>query len=144
MSAPDDSRGRSEADAPRIPAAPTRAKAAPGSPLERLRALALALPRTSEKLSWGEPTFRVDDRIFAMVKGGDGEASVWLKAPDGAQEMLIAAAPERFFRPPYVGQKGWIGIRLARDPDWEEVAFNLARSHELIAARGARRRDDAG
>ena len=106
--------------------------------LARLRALALALPGAVEKLAWGEPTFRVDDRIFAMAKTGEG-LSVWLKAPEGAQALLIEAAPERFFRPPYVGHKGWIGIRLDA-PDWEEVAFNLARSHELIRAKRPRRR----
>ena len=104
--------------------------------LERLRALALALPGASEKLAWGEPTFRVGERLFAMVSTAEGRLSVWVKAPEGAQEMLIEAAPERFFRPPYVGHKGWVGLRLDAPggPDWEEVAFNLARSHGLVAA----------
>ncbi|SFI69658.1 MmcQ/YjbR family DNA-binding protein [Albimonas pacifica] len=111
------------------------------APLERLRALALALPGASEKIAWGEPTFRVEAGIFGMVSTAKGRLSVWLKAPEGAQEMLIEAAPERFFRPPYVGHKGWIGLRLDAPggPDWEEVAFNLARSHALIAAKRPRR-----
>lgn len=131
-------------------------------PLSRLRALALALPRTVEKLAWGASTIRVDDRIFAMAdtpeastapaRSGPAGLSVWLAAPEGAQEMLIEAAPDRVFRPPYVGRKGWIGLRLERpgkappdgtsewSPDWDEVAFNLARTHKLIAARRARSR----
>jgi len=87
------------------------------APTERLRALCLALPQAVEKEAWGDPTFRIRDRIFAMVKTGDGRLSVWLKAPDGAQEVLIGADPDRFFRPPYVGPKGWIGVRLDNEPD---------------------------
>ncbi len=118
---------------------------AAAGPLERLRALALALPRTSEKQAWGAPSFRVDGRVFAMASTAGGGLSVWLKAPEGAQEMLVAAAPERFFLPPYVGPKGWIGIRLDTPggPDWDEVAFNLERSHALILAKGARPRRKA-
>lgn len=76
-----------------------------------------------------------------MVKRGDGRVSVWMKAPEGAREVLVAAAPEWFFRPPYVGHKGWISIRLDtgadRDgvPDWDEVAGHVRRSYGLIAPR---------
>jgi predicted DNA-binding protein (MmcQ/YjbR family) len=77
----------------------------------------------------------VRDRIFAMVKRGDGRVSVWMKAPDGAQEVLTAAAPDRFFSPPYVGHKGWIGIRLDDGPDWDEVARHVVRSYALIAPK---------
>jgi predicted DNA-binding protein (MmcQ/YjbR family) len=101
----------------------------------RLRQICLDLPKTIEKQAWGDPTFRVRDRIFAMVKRGDGRVSVWMKAPDGAQEVLTAAAPDRFFRPPYVGHKGWIGMRLDDGPDWDEVARHVARSYALIAPK---------
>ena len=104
-------------------------------PEERLRAICMGLPRAQEKAAWGDPTWRVRDRIFAMLKRGDGRPAVWLKAPEGAQEVLIGADPARFFRPPYVGHKGWVGIRLDRNPDWEEVARQVRRSYRLIAPK---------
>lgn len=103
--------------------------------VQRLRGICLALPEAIEKEAWGDPTFRVRDRIFAMVKRGDGRASVWMKAPEGAQEVLIAADPARFFRPPYVGHKGWIGVRLDAEPDWQEMAHLARRSYRLIAPK---------
>ena len=105
------------------------------TPLDRLRAICLALPEAVEKEAWGDPTFRVKDKIFAMQKTGDGRVSVWLKAPPGAQEILVGAAPETFFVPPYVGPKGWVGIRLDADPDWAEVASLVRRSYRLIAPK---------
>lgn len=68
-------------------------------------------------------------------RGDDGRVSVWMKAPDGAQEVLTGAAPNRFFRPPYVGHRGWIGIRLDDDPDWDEVAGHTRRSYALTAPK---------
>ncbi len=105
----------------------------------RLRTLAIALPQTEteteteEKLAWGDSTFRVRDRIFAMIKPRDGRSSVWMKAPEEMQEMLIDAAPEPFFRPPYVGHRGGIGLRLDASSDWEEVAHHLRRSWRMTA-----------
>ena len=107
----------------------------PKSPLEQLRDICLALPAATEKTAWGDPTFRVNDKIFAMQKSGDGRVSVWLKAPPGAQEILVGAAPETFFVPPYVGHKGWVGMRLDDGPDWEEVAAIVTRSYRLIAPK---------
>ena len=108
---------------------------APGDedPADRLRAICLALPEACERETWGDPTWRVRDRIFAMVKRGDGRLSLWCKAPPGSQEILVGADPDRFFVPPYVGPKGWIGIRLDDGPDWDEVAGLIRRSHRLIA-----------
>ena len=106
-----------------------------GTPIDRLRAICLALPEASEKEAWGDPTFRVRDRIFAMPKAGDGRISVWLKAPPGAQEILIGADPELFFRPPYVGHKGWVGMRLDREPDWAEVEMLVERSYRMTAPK---------
>ena len=91
-------------------------------PIDRLRAICLALPEAEEKETWGDPTFRVRDKIFAMEKRGDGRVSVWCKAPPGSQMVLVGADPERFFVPPYVGPKGWVGVRLDDKPDWDEVA----------------------
>lgn len=107
----------------------------PVSPTERLRAICLALPDAAEKEAWGDPTFRIRDKIFAMEKRGDGRISVWCKAPEGSQAVLVGADPELFFVPPYVGHKGWVGMRLDRDPDWDEVARLVARSYKMIAPK---------
>ena len=107
----------------------------PKQPIDRLRAICLALPEAEEKEAWGDPTFRVRDKIFAMEKRGDGRISVWCKAPPGSQMVLVGADPERFFVPPYVGQKGWVGMRLDTYPDWEEVAKVVTRSYRLIAPK---------
>jgi predicted DNA-binding protein (MmcQ/YjbR family) len=104
-------------------------------PIDRLRAICLALPEATEKEAWGDPTFRVRDKIFAMEKRGDGRISVWCKAPPGSQAMLVAADARRFFVPPYVGSKGWIGVRLDDKPDWDEVAAVVRRSYQLIAPK---------
>jgi predicted DNA-binding protein (MmcQ/YjbR family) len=90
-------------------------------PVDRLRRICLALPEAVEKEAWGDPTFCVRDKIFAMYKVGDGRKSVWCKAPPGAQEVLVASDPERFFVPPYVGHNGWIGVRLDVKADWDHV-----------------------
>ncbi|GMG80869.1 MmcQ/YjbR family DNA-binding protein [Paralimibaculum aggregatum] len=116
------------------------AEGAEGAAEARLRALCLALPEATEKTAWGAPTFRVRDRIFAMLKAGDGHPSVWMKAPEGAQEVLVGADPARFFRPPYVGHRGWIGMRLDATPDgaavdWDEVARLVRRSFALTAPK---------
>lgn len=105
------------------------------SPTDRLRSICLTLPDAVEKEAWGDPTFRVRDKIFAMEKRGDGRISVWCKAPPGSQEILVGADPDRFFVPPYVGAKGWIGVRLDRAPDWDEVAAIVRRSYRLIAPK---------
>ncbi len=107
----------------------------PKRPTERLRAICLALPEAEEKEAWGDPTFRVRDKIFAMEKRGDGRVSVWCKAPPGSQTILVGADPEQFFVPPYVGHKGWVGVRLDNQPDWDEVAEVVRRSYRLIAPK---------
>ena len=108
-------------------------------PIERLRAICLALPEAVEKEAWGDPTFRVRDKIFAMEKRGDGRCSVWLKAPPGSQAVLVGADPRQFFVPPYVGHKGWIGVRLDGgpdwSPDWDEVASLVKRSYRMTAPK---------
>lgn len=102
------------------------------SPLVRLRAICLALPEAEERETWDLPTFRVRGKIFAMAPGG---TEVWCKAPPGSQAVLVGADPDRFFAPPYVGPKGWIGIRLTRRPDWAEVDVLVRRSFRLVAPR---------
>ena len=108
--------------------------------LERLRRLCLALPDAHEVEAWGEPTFRVRNKIFAMYADaanhhGNGRAAVWCKAAPGNQSLMVAAAPARFFVPPYVGPSGWVGVRLGRGTDWTEVAELLADSYRLVAPR---------
>ena len=94
--------------------------------LERIRKLCLALPETNERPSHGAPTFFVrDKRPFVMVltdHHGDGRFAIWCPAPPGLQQMLVEADPERFFVPPYVGHRGWLGFGLDRSLDWEELA----------------------
>jgi len=94
--------------------------------LVRIREICLALPETSERLSHGAPTFFVrGKRAFAMVLSnhhGDGRFAIWCAAPDGMQRLLLESEPERFFVPPYVGHRGWLGVRLDRRLDWDELA----------------------
>lgn len=101
----------------------------------RLRSICLALPEATEKEAWGDPTFRVRDKIFAMEKRGDGRVSIWCKAAPGSQAILVGADPALFFVPPYVGSKGWIGMRLDAKPDWNEVAAIVRRSYRLTAPK---------
>jgi predicted DNA-binding protein (MmcQ/YjbR family) len=101
----------------------------------RLRSICLALPEATEKEAWGDPTFRVRDKIFAMEKRGDGRVSIWCKAAPGSQAILVGADPALFFVPPYVGSKGWIGMRLDTEPDWDEVATIVRRSYRLTAPK---------
>ncbi len=108
----------------------------PKRPTDRLRAICLALPQTVETKSWGNPTFRINNKIFAMEKDlDDGCIALLCKAPPGAQAVLVGADPERFFVPAYVGPKGWVGMRLDRKPDWNEVTALVRRSYRLIAPK---------
>jgi hypothetical protein len=94
--------------------------------LKRIREICLALPETSERLSHGAPTFFVrGKRAFLMVltnHHSDGRFAIWCAAADGMQNMLVDADQERFFVPPYVGHRGWLGVRLDRGIDWDELA----------------------
>jgi len=105
------------------------------APLDRLREICLALPGTAEKETWGDPTFRVSNKIFAMYKIGDGRKSFWCKAPPGSQLVLVGADPETFFVPPYVGGNGWVGMRLDAAPDWGEVEKLVRRNYRLVAPK---------
>ena len=118
--------------------------------LKRLRELCLALPETNERLSHGQPTFFVrDKRPFVMVlhnHHGDGRFAIWCAAQDGLQEMLVDADPERFFRPPYVGHRGWLGVRLDRGVHWDELAGIVEDAYAEVAPPKlveAARRDEA-
>lgn len=102
--------------------------------IERVREICLRLPDTTEKLSHGEPTWFVK-KVFCMFANHhhDSRVAVWLPAAPGIQEMLMESDPEKFFRPPYVGVKGWVGVFLDTDPDWDEIAGLIHESYRLIA-----------
>ena len=107
----------------------------------RLRAICLGFPGTSEKLSHGEPAFFVAGRQFANLDNhhhGSPWLAVWCAAADGAQQTLIESRPERFFRPPYVGHRGWVAMRLENDVDWDEVAWILGDAVALISVKRRR------
>lgn len=112
----------------------------PPDPLDRLRALCLALPEAHEVEAWGEPTFRVRKKLFAMYASagthhGAGRPAVWVKAAATNQAHLVQADPERYFVPPYVGVNGWVGVWLDRRPAWSEVADLLRDAYRLTAPR---------
>lgn len=103
--------------------------------VERVRRICLALPETWEKLSHGEPTFFVKKRVFAMCSinhHNDGHVSVVVPAAIGVQAALIEADPKKFYRPPYVGHAGWVGIELASVRD-KELAAHLREAWKLTA-----------
>jgi hypothetical protein len=103
--------------------------------LQRVRRICLAMPEAWEKLSHGEPTFFVRKKVFAMFANNhhnDGRIAVWCPAPLGIQAMLIEAEPEKFFKPPYVGVRGWIGIHLDCVRD-EELTSHLRQAWRMIA-----------
>ncbi len=111
------------------------------SPLPRLRKLCLSLPETHEVETWGEPTFRIKGgKIFAMYASasnhhGAGRHSVWIKATKDNQELMIRSKPDRFFKPPYVGPAGWVGVYLDKSPDWDEVLELLRDGWRQIAPK---------
>lgn len=110
--------------------------------MERVRKICLALPGTSEKLSHGEPTFFVNNRVFAITSNNhhqDGHVAVWIPARPGEQEALIAGAPRVYYRPPYVGVKGWVGIKLDRIDD-DELGAHLTEAWRLIRELSAKKR----
>ncbi|HEY6119308.1 MAG TPA: MmcQ/YjbR family DNA-binding protein [Pyrinomonadaceae bacterium] len=103
--------------------------------LQRVRSVCNALPETVEKLSHGEPTFFVRKKVFAMFSDNhhnDGHVAVLVPAAIGIQEMLIKSAPEKFYRPAYVGVRGWVGIELTRVTD-EELTLHIREGWKLIA-----------
>ena len=105
--------------------------------LVRIREICRGLPETSERLSHGAPTFFVrEKRAFLMVMTnhhGDGRFAIWCAAPAGLQRMLVDADPERFFVPPYVGHRGWLGFRLDRGLDWDELAGIAEDAYAAVA-----------
>ena len=103
--------------------------------MERVRRICLSLPETWEKISHGEPTFFVRKKVFAMCSNNhhnDGHIAVTIPAAIGIQAMLIERSPEKFYRPPYVGVRGWVGIELGKVSD-EELELHIREAWRLIA-----------
>jgi hypothetical protein len=119
------------------------------SPLPRLRKICLALPGATEVEAWGTSTFRCG-KIFGMFSHASdhhhsgGRYGVWLKAAPGNQELMVRDDPDRFFVPPYVGPSGWIGVRLDKDPPWEEIALLIEDAWRLIAPKKILKQHDEG
>ena len=112
----------------------------PPRPLTRLRKLCLALPEAHEVEAWGEPTFRVRNKLFAMYASsgnhhGAGRAAVWCKAARTNQALMVEAEPQRFFVPPYVGPSGWVGVWLDGAVAWDDLEELLRDAYLLVAPK---------
>ena len=103
--------------------------------LAELRRLCLPFPEAVETGGVGDPSFKVRGKIFAMQHVHDDRPSVWFKAPQGLQELLVGSAPNRFFRPPYVGQHGWVGAWLDVELDRDELADLIEESYRMTAPK---------
>ncbi len=106
--------------------------------LQKLRALCLALPETTERLSHGEPTWFIrDKKTFVMLADHhhDDRLAFWCAAAFGAQDVMVRAAPLRFFRPPYVGVRGWLGVWLDVPVDWDEIAAIVVDAYRVVAPK---------
>jgi hypothetical protein len=108
-------------------------------PLTRLRALCLALPEATERLSHGEPTWFVRGRrVFVNFadRHHDDRLAFWCAAEPGERDALVARYPDRFFVPPYVGHRGWLGGYLdVERVDWVEIAEIVREAYRLIAPK---------
>jgi hypothetical protein len=119
------------------------------TPLEQVREVCLGLPEVVERLSHGSPAWFVrGKKTFVMYLDdhhGDGRLAIWCAAPDGMQEALVAGEPEHYFRPPYVGHRGWLGVHLNRGLAWNEIAGAIEDAYATVAPRSlverARARD---
>jgi hypothetical protein len=107
--------------------------------LTRLRRICLPLPEVTERLSHGSPAFFVREKKTLVTllddHHGDGRLAIWCPAPEGVQATLVDTEPDRFFRPPYVGHRGWLGVRLDVEVDWEEVAGIVTDAYRLVAPK---------
>lgn len=127
----------------RLPYTPADVDAA----LARLRRICAGLPEVTERLSHGAATFLVRGKRTVCYltddHHGDGRLALVCPAPPGTQEEVLEADPARFFRPPYVGHRGWIGLRLDIAPDWDEVAAVVEDAYRCVAPRTLVRQLDA-
>jgi len=108
--------------------------------LHRVRRICATLPETTERLSHGEPTFFVRKKVYAMFANNhhnDGHIAIWIPAPPGLQEMLVHTSSRTFFKPPYVGVRGWVGIELDSISD-EDLVAHLCQAWRLVAPKKLR------
>jgi len=108
-------------------------------PLNQLRAICLSLPEVTERLSHGEPTWFVrDKKTFVMFadRHHDDRVAYWCAARPGGQEAYVGSDSERFFRPPYVGHRGWLGVYLDVPVDWKEVREIVEDAYRVVAPPG--------
>ena len=110
--------------------------------VQRIRGMCMQLPEANERISHGECTwFAGKGKVFAMIDNhhhGSPHLSVWLPQPSGAQEALVGAEPERYFRPPYVGVGGWVGVVLDTRPDWGVVEGLVNEAYRHVATKKLR------
>ena len=109
--------------------------------LERVRRICAAIPGVTEKLSHGAPTFFTPKRVFVSFVNNhhdDGHLAVWIPAKPGAQAELIEEAPEVYYRPPYVGPAGWVGVELDKVDD-EQLGALIREAYRLIRAKESRK-----
>lgn len=119
----------------RVPKQKDVQKRAPKRPTDRLQKICMSLPEAEERETWDIPTYRIRNKIFALESAIDARRAVWCKANEGSQELPVQADPHRFFVPPYLGHKGWVGMWLDKKVDWNEVAELVRRSYLLIAPK---------
>jgi len=117
--------------------------------LGRLRDICGRLPEVTERQSHGAPTWFVRGKSSFLTYWGSGHHQddfphLWCAAPPGAQEELVGTEPERFFRPPYVGHRGWLGVRLDVDLDWDELAAICEDAYRTVAPKSLVARLDEG
>lgn len=104
--------------------------------IDQLRTICLRFPEAIEATeSVGNPAFKVNKKIFAMQHGADHRMSVWFKAPPGMQDAVVAQDADRYFVPPYVGHRGWIGAWMDGNPDWDAIADYVDESYRLTAPK---------
>jgi predicted DNA-binding protein (MmcQ/YjbR family) len=103
--------------------------------LTTLRGLCMGLPEVTEKLSHGEPAWFVRKRLFVMFADHhhDDRVAFWCAAPVGAQEEMVDG--QHYFRPPYVGHRGWLGVYLDVPVDWDEIAEVVQDAYRTVAPR---------
>jgi hypothetical protein len=115
---------------------------------DRLRAIVASLPEVTERLSHGAVTFFVRGKRTVCYltddHHGDGRLALVYPAPAGVQDEMLRSEPARFFRPPYVGHRGWLGLRLDVEPDWEEVGDIVVAAYRQVAPRTLVRQLDGG
>jgi hypothetical protein len=112
--------------------------AAADDTLGSLRRRCLALPEVTERLSHGEPTWFVrDQKVFVTYadRHHDDRVAFWCAAPAGVQDALVGSDPERFFVPPYVGHRGWLGVYLDVPVDWDEIAQIVTDAYRVVAPK---------